>query len=546
MMLFKSNKLIILALLQLVLLRSSCHSVVAEGQKGSQKKSSRQGTPRKGFTKSKSSQSSPNIQKIGQKTGKISKGVEESNKVRQHSIMDTPTMSPTITRYPTTSPSSMPTATPTTKSPTFQPSQSPSKSPTTGPSSTPSIGPTRTPTNLPSSGPTQSYIETESPTLASTDFNESPSLFPTSDADELPVSSTGSESNTASSAPTAGTRTGCTFTNEDGTVTHFEEGAALGSYGSLTNCINGPPRNYPCYCDSTAPDQRVCPYCQFEDALDRIICAPRYTEVSILQPNQTFVSCQCQVEVTRNSGWYDVQVSSNCPLYNSDSGSGNSVINTEEEKEDTVAPTSTPTTTSTDAPTPAPTTFITDAPTPAPTTFITDAPTFEPTSRATVSPTEMVLTYQPGNLTRYQQGMWLSEGLSVRLLAISGQPVWYENGEESGIPFHYRPDGADIFAETRQWNRGGYIYVSNSEIRDGGVFAITFNANGDVIDYQHLLRSSWNCNGGRTPWGTWLSAEEDFDYHKGQVYQVDPTGEREPAVITMGNTGGVWEGEIVL
>ena len=106
--------------------------------------------------------------------------------------------------------------------------------------------------------------------------------------------------------------------------------------------------------------------------------------------------------------------------------------------------------------------------------------------------------------------MYLSRGLTSKVIATAGTPMSYANGIKSTAPFHIEPDGAAVFDDTRGDNPGGWIYVSNSEADNGqgGVGAITFNAEGNVMDYKMLLTgTNRNCNGGKTDWNTWISCE---------------------------------------
>jgi hypothetical protein len=102
-------------------------------------------------------------------------------------------------------------------------------------------------------------------------------------------------------------------------------------------------------------------------------------------------------------------------------------------------------------------------------------------------------------LNTVEEGLFLADSLTARMIAIAGHEVIYSNGQRSAEKFHPRSDGGDVFVDPRPDNPGGYIFVSNSEIVDGGgVGAITFNSDGDVIDYRMLLQqTTMNCNGGR-------------------------------------------------
>lgn len=114
-----------------------------------------------------------------------------------------------------------------------------------------------------------------------------------------------------------------------------------------------------------------------------------------------------------------------------------------------------------------------------------------------------------------KNGIRLPKGFVSRIAAHSGQNLF-------GYHWHSEPDGGATFATPE----GGWIYVSNSEVskKSGGVGALRFDKNGELIDaYSILKNTSRNCAGGHTPWQTWLSCEE---IEKGQVWECDPFGNK--------------------
>lgn len=177
-----------------------------------------------------------------------------------------------------------------------------------------------------------------------------------------------------------------------------------------------------------------------------------------------------------------------------------------------------------------------------PTTGTTQVPATTATTTGSTQAPPPKDPFIPGELTIKQEGLRLSTGLTVKVLAAAGDPVKFTSPEraskESTIPFHAEPDGAAVF----ELDDGGWVYMSNSEIpsKDGGVYGLEFDAQGRPRSFSQRLNStSRNCAGGSTPWQTWVSCEE---YASGQCWQVDPKGQNEPMKTELVEpTGGNFE-----
>ena len=117
-----------------------------------------------------------------------------------------------------------------------------------------------------------------------------------------------------------------------------------------------------------------------------------------------------------------------------------------------------------------------------------------------------------------ENGILLPPGFTSRIVAMAGEPVG-----DSDYRWLVYPDGAAVFDD----GEGGWYHTVNSEVfRAGfaGVSAIHYGPDGEILDAYRLLgESNANCGGGPTPWGTFLSGEEDFSGY-GVIWECDPTG----------------------
>lgn len=164
------------------------------------------------------------------------------------------------------------------------------------------------------------------------------------------------------------------------------------------------------------------------------------------------------------------------------------------------------------------------------------------------------ITYEPGNYDHPNvyvtdkdgKRVKVSKGLTGKSVAYTGEHV-VTTGGLSFIKFHQDPDGGAIYPA----DHGGFYYASNSEDKPsksiemgwphGGVYSLEFNADGDVIDYFPILQNTVdNCGGGKTPWGTWVTCEEErgpgefvTSQQAGLVWQTDPSGRLMPKLTSV-------------
>jgi hypothetical protein len=130
--------------------------------------------------------------------------------------------------------------------------------------------------------------------------------------------------------------------------------------------------------------------------------------------------------------------------------------------------------------------------------------------------------YGPLSTTPDANGLLLPAGFTSRVVAIGGEVV-----DGTGYVWPPRPDGAGTIANAD----GGWTFLCNSNLVSilppgaGSVSAIDFGPDGSVRNaYPVVTETQGNSGGCVTPWGTWLSCEDDVLTERGVVWECDPAG----------------------
>ena len=119
-------------------------------------------------------------------------------------------------------------------------------------------------------------------------------------------------------------------------------------------------------------------------------------------------------------------------------------------------------------------------------------------------------------------GFLLPAGFTSRVIAAAGDVL-----DNTTFVWPPHPDGIGTVATTD----GGFVMFCNSNVFNvspvgvGSVTAVAFGPDGTIHQAAQVLAGSQANSGGCvTPWGTWMSVEEDALYDHGQVWECSSAG----------------------
>ena len=155
-------------------------------------------------------------------------------------------------------------------------------------------------------------------------------------------------------------------------------------------------------------------------------------------------------------------------------------------------------------------------PPPGSTTPTTVTPTTATPTTATPTTVAPPVSWTQPVVNSGADGLWVPQGWSAKVLARTGEKVG-----STDYVWSAAPDGAASFVDPG--GVGWWVAINHeaSSRSGGGASAIHLSEDGEVIAAHRIIGgSSYNCAGGATPWGTWLSGEEVV---RGRIWEADPT-----------------------
>lgn len=147
----------------------------------------------------------------------------------------------------------------------------------------------------------------------------------------------------------------------------------------------------------------------------------------------------------------------------------------------------------------------------------------------------LALSKKSKELVRDPQGIFdLPEGFQYKILSIQGQKM----SDGTPVPTYFDgmgafagPNGTTILIRNHELSPGDKpsVIASHQNKFDrrssGGTTTLIIDSDRNVIEeYVSLAGTNRNCAGGTTPWGSWISCEEDVAPNHGYNFEIPSQG----------------------